>query len=97
MEEKEEQVAALGEEERRVAEIVKGTTDFFHGEAGKDEGLRLFVVVREFMGMLERACREVAAEGRSAPPARSGGGGEEWRRRRGEWCTSASEDDEGSP
>lgn len=49
----------LLEEEKRIMGIVKSTGDYFHGNAGKDEGLRLFVIVRDFLVMLDKACREV--------------------------------------
>ncbi|XP_024029986.1 formin-like protein 3 [Morus notabilis] len=46
------------EEEKRMMALVKSTTDYFHGNAGKDEGLRLFVIVRDFLIMLDKVCRE---------------------------------------
>ncbi|KAK2984780.1 hypothetical protein RJ640_004605 [Escallonia rubra] len=49
----------LVEEEKRVMAIVKSTVDYFHGNAGKDEGLRLFVIVRDFLIILDKACKEV--------------------------------------
>ncbi|XP_040986357.1 formin-like protein 5 [Juglans microcarpa x Juglans regia] len=47
------------EEERRIMTLVKSTGDYFHGKAGKDEGLRLFVIVRDFLIMLDKACKDV--------------------------------------
>ncbi|CAI9773458.1 unnamed protein product [Fraxinus pennsylvanica] len=47
-------VTWLLEEERRVMALVKSTADYFHGNAGKDEGLRLFVIVRDFLIILEK-------------------------------------------
>ncbi|KAL7186442.1 hypothetical protein ACSBR2_028230 [Camellia fascicularis] len=52
-------IASLLEEEKRIMALVKSTADYFHGKAGKDEGLRLFVIVRDFLIMLDKACREV--------------------------------------
>lgn len=52
-------VTSLLEEEKRIMALVKSTGDYFHGKAGKDEGLRLFIVVRDFLIMLDRVCREV--------------------------------------
>lgn len=49
----------LLEEEKRIMSLVKSTGDYFHGKAGKDEGLRLFVIVRDFLIMLDKSCREV--------------------------------------
>uniref|UniRef100_A0A5B6YZ69 Formin-like protein n=1 Tax=Davidia involucrata TaxID=16924 RepID=A0A5B6YZ69_DAVIN len=49
----------LLEEEKRIMGLVKSTADYFHGNAGKDEGLRLFVIVRDFLIMLDKECKEV--------------------------------------
>ncbi|XP_043689192.1 formin-like protein 3 isoform X2 [Telopea speciosissima] len=46
-------------EEKRIMALVKSTADYFHGDAGKDEGLRLFVIVRDFLIILDKVCREV--------------------------------------
>ncbi|CAH9107955.1 unnamed protein product [Cuscuta epithymum] len=54
-------VTWLFEEEKRIMCLVKSTGDYFHGNAGKDEGLRLFVIVRDFLVILDRVCREVGA------------------------------------
>lgn len=51
-------VSVLGEEKRIMA-LVKSTGDYFHGKAGKDEGLRLFVIVRDFLIILDKICKEV--------------------------------------
>lgn len=49
----------LLEEEKRIMGMVQSTADYFHGNAGKHEGLRLFVIVRDFLTMLDKACKEV--------------------------------------
>ena len=54
-----EEVAWLTGEEKRIMAEVKSTADYFHGNAGKDEGLRLFVIVRDFLVMLDKVCKEV--------------------------------------
>lgn len=51
----------LLEEEKRIMSLVKSTGDYFHGNSGKDEGLRLFVIVRDFLIILDKVCREVGA------------------------------------
>ncbi|KAE9585650.1 hypothetical protein Lal_00010212 [Lupinus albus] len=53
------EVSWLIEEEKRIMAEVKSTADYFHGKAGKDEGLRLFVIVRDFLIMLDKVCKEV--------------------------------------
>ncbi|KAL2483625.1 Formin-like protein 5 [Forsythia ovata] len=50
---------SLLEEENRIMALVKSTADYFHGTAGKDEGLRLFVIVRDFLIILDKVCKEV--------------------------------------
>ncbi|ONK61099.1 uncharacterized protein A4U43_C08F26240 [Asparagus officinalis] len=52
-------VTILLEEEKRIRSLVKSTTDYFHGNSGRDEGLRLFMIVRDFLGMIDKACKEV--------------------------------------
>ncbi|KAK6919431.1 Formin, FH2 domain [Dillenia turbinata] len=56
----EENITHLLEEDKRIMALVKATGDYFHGNSGKDEGLRLFVIVRDFLRMIERVCREVS-------------------------------------
>ncbi|CAL5018753.1 unnamed protein product [Urochloa decumbens] len=52
-------VTHLLEEEKKLRALVRSTVDYFHGSTGKDDGLRLFVVVRDFLGILDKVCREV--------------------------------------
>lgn len=47
------------EEENRIMTLVRGTVDYFHGHSGKDEGLRLFAIVRDFLKILDKVCNEV--------------------------------------
>ncbi|XP_061369512.1 formin-like protein 3 [Gastrolobium bilobum] len=54
-----EDVTWLVEEEKRIMALVKSTADYFHGNAGKDEGLRLFLTVRDFLIILDKVCKEV--------------------------------------
>ncbi|MQL97162.1 hypothetical protein Taro_029843 [Colocasia esculenta] len=61
------EITWLLEEEKRIRFLVKSTTDFFHGSAVKDEGLRLFAIVRDFLGMLDKACKQVKQVPRGAP------------------------------
>ncbi|KAG9147334.1 hypothetical protein Leryth_025199 [Lithospermum erythrorhizon] len=49
----------LLQEEKRIMALVKRTGDYFHGNTGKDEGLRIFIVVRDFLLILDKVCREV--------------------------------------
>uniref|UniRef100_K3YCF1 Formin-like protein n=1 Tax=Setaria italica TaxID=4555 RepID=K3YCF1_SETIT len=52
-------VTHLLEEEKKLRALVRTTVDYFHGSTGKDEGLRLFVIVRDFLAILDKVCREV--------------------------------------
>ncbi|XP_043810843.1 formin-like protein 5 isoform X2 [Manihot esculenta] len=52
-------IMKLLEEEKRIMALVKSTGDYFHGNAGKDEGLRLFVIVRDFLVILDKVCKQV--------------------------------------
>ncbi|XP_074558703.1 formin-like protein 3 [Curcuma longa] len=52
-------ITFLLEEERRIRTLVQSTTDYFHGSATKDEGLRLFIIVRDFLRMVDKICKEV--------------------------------------
>ncbi|XP_050216765.1 formin-like protein 5 isoform X2 [Mercurialis annua] len=58
---------SLLEEEKRILALVKSTGDYFHGNAGKDEGLRLFIILRDFLIILDKVCKQVGeAQKRSA-------------------------------
>ncbi|KAL9453587.1 hypothetical protein AB3S75_009237 [Citrus x aurantiifolia] len=59
LERAETDIAWLSEEEKRIMALVKSTADYFHGNSGKDEGLRLFTIVRDFLLMLDKSCKEV--------------------------------------
>ncbi|RDX74526.1 Formin-like protein 5, partial [Mucuna pruriens] len=67
VEKAEADVTNLLQEEKRIMALVKSTGDYFHGDTGKDEGLRLFVVVRDFLLMLDKVCKEIKATA-AAPP-----------------------------
>nr|CAB3480673.1 unnamed protein product [Digitaria exilis] len=47
-------VTHLLEEEKKLRALVRTTVDYFHGSTGKDDGLRLFVVVRDFLAILDK-------------------------------------------
>lgn len=56
-------ISWLLKEQKRILALVKQTADYFHGKAGTDEGLRLFAIVRDFLRMLDKACKEVRDSG----------------------------------
>nr|CAB3445677.1 unnamed protein product [Digitaria exilis] len=51
----------LMNEEKRLRSLVKKTIRYFHGNDSKDDDFRLFVIVRDFLVMLDKACKEVGA------------------------------------
>ncbi|KAF1898991.1 hypothetical protein Lal_00019112 [Lupinus albus] len=59
VEKERDDVTWLVEEEKKIMALVKSTADYFHGNAGKDEGLRLFLIVRDFLIILDKVCKEV--------------------------------------
>ncbi|XP_019193074.1 PREDICTED: formin-like protein 3 [Ipomoea nil] len=61
----EAEIPTLLTEEHRIMALVKSTGDYFHGKSGKDEGLRLFIIVRDFLVMLDKVCKEVEKEAKA--------------------------------
>ncbi|KAL3509636.1 hypothetical protein ACH5RR_029037 [Cinchona calisaya] len=59
MQHAEDDITKFEEEEKRIMALVKSTGDYFHGNAGKDDGIRLFSIVHEFLIMLDKACKDV--------------------------------------
>ncbi|GLT87045.1 hypothetical protein SLE2022_051470 [Rubroshorea leprosula] len=49
----------LSVEEKRIMALIKSTADYFHGNSGRDEGLRLFAIIRDFLMMVDKVCNEV--------------------------------------
>lgn len=52
-------ISWLLEEEKKMSSLIQSTANYFHGNAGKDEGLHLFAVVRDFLTMVEKVVNEV--------------------------------------
>ncbi|KAI3745068.1 hypothetical protein L1987_58169 [Smallanthus sonchifolius] len=59
MEHAETEITWMLEEEKRIMALVKSSGDFFHGNSAKDEGIRLFVIVRDFLKLLDKVCTEI--------------------------------------
>ncbi|KAL8228457.1 hypothetical protein R6Q57_016041 [Mikania cordata] len=59
MENAETEFTWMHEEESRIMALVKSTGDFFHGNSAKDEGIRLFIIVRDFLKLLDKVCSDI--------------------------------------
>ncbi|KAJ1393147.1 Formin, FH2 domain [Sesbania bispinosa] len=62
-------VTRLLEEEKKIMALVKSTGDYFHGNSARDEGLRLFIIVRDFLVMLDKVCKEIQKAPKKPTPA----------------------------
>lgn len=63
LEDAEEELKAMTKEQNRVMEFVKATTEYYQGGASKNKGahpFQLFVVVKDFLGMVDQACVEIS-------------------------------------
>ncbi|XVE75133.1 hypothetical protein DITRI_Ditri12bG0071800 [Diplodiscus trichospermus] len=55
----EEELKIIREDQKRVMELVKRTTQYYQAGASK-EPLQIFIIVREFLGMVDKVCVEIA-------------------------------------
>lgn len=57
-----EELKALREDQTRVMELVKKTTEYYQAGASKDKGappLQLFIIVKDFLSMVDQVCIEI--------------------------------------
>lgn len=57
----EDNLKELQDEENKVLLSVREVTEYYHGDVSKEEAnpLRIFVIVRDFLGMLDQVCKEL--------------------------------------
>lgn len=67
------EIKVVEEEQSKVMELVKKTTDYYQAGSSKDKGnpLQLFVIVRDFLGMVDQVCIDVARNVQKRKPASS--------------------------
>lgn len=53
----------------QVVHHVRELTEYYHGEVGKDESnlLHIFVIIKDFLGLLHRVCREMRGSKHNQP------------------------------
>lgn len=63
LEECEEELKVVSEEQTRVMELVKRTTEYYQAGASKDRGtdpFQLFAIVKDFLDMVDQVCTEIS-------------------------------------
>ncbi|CAN6478763.1 unnamed protein product [Victoria cruziana] len=57
----EDEIEKLQQDKERVLHMIRRITEYFHGDVGKDDGnpIRIFVIVSDFLGMLDHVCKEI--------------------------------------
>ncbi|KAK1316004.1 Formin-like protein 8 [Acorus calamus] len=75
-EEAEEELKVLRAEQMRVMELVKKTTEYYHAGSSKGKGahqLQLFVIVKDFLCMVDQVCIDITRNLQRKKAAAAGG------------------------
>ncbi|XP_015689322.1 formin-like protein 16 [Oryza brachyantha] len=74
----EQELKELRGDQEKVLELVQRTTEYYHAGATKDKNahpLQLFIIVRDFLGMVDQACvdikRKLQQQKKAPPPSPS--------------------------
>jgi hypothetical protein len=72
----EQELSALRGQQEKVLDLVQRTTEYYHAGATKDKNahpLQLFIVVRDFLGMVDQACVDIKRklQQKKPPPSSS--------------------------
>lgn len=70
----EEEMVVIREEKTRVMEMVKRTTEYYQQGSSNDrtwQPLQLFIIIKDFLGMIDQACVEIARNLQKKKPAGS--------------------------
>lgn len=68
----EAEIASLRKDQESAIEFVKATTEYYQAGASKEKGsnpIKLFVIISDFLGMVDQVCVEIARNAQKKKPA----------------------------